>query len=52
MSQGKPRDIRKICEDVLREKNTEHSARLLEELLEALEQRFRHRSRDITKRDA
>jgi hypothetical protein len=41
MSPGYDRDWRAICEEVLREKNSDHINALLEELLEALEERAR-----------
>jgi len=36
---GKPRDWREICKEVLQEKSSERMNDLLEELLEALDQR-------------
>ncbi|MGC2196542.1 MAG: hypothetical protein WA628_17850 [Terriglobales bacterium] len=45
MSPGNDRDWRAICEEVLREKNRDHIDALLEELLEALEERARARDK-------
>jgi pyruvate dehydrogenase complex dehydrogenase (E1) component len=45
MSPDTRKDWRKICEQVLREKNPDRVVALLEELLEALEERARTRAK-------
>jgi hypothetical protein len=45
MTSDNRKDWRKICEQVLREKNPDRVAALLEELLEALEERARTRAK-------
>lgn len=51
MSDSNRRDWREICYDVLREKRAERVDELLEELLDALEERACTGARDLPQRD-